>query len=261
MKKNITIFTIFLLAIVGIHTAKAQDVESAKKELTKIFQESGYEVLELSPCKVYIKIKFEEDLYNEIAFAPNEAHWDVVNFGFRSDWRIIHGKEYYKGETSYYTQFTFSLGMQDEEFYSKIAEQLNILGGKCPEKQKEKEITESDLKLFVYAMQDINEKLSPHLETLKNQLSQYETSAEQLSKIYTEERDGKNIKNYSAVELKEMAKAKPFLKTFEEEYIKITKEYFESAASYLPQKEYEVINEKLSDPVFLEKAKKILNGK
>ena len=262
MKKTITLLSLCLMMIAGTQTAQAQDVASAKKELTKIFQESGYEVLELSPCKVYLKTSLSDDVYKEIVFAPNEAHWEAIKFGFRADWRIIDLITHDKEETTTYIKSDISIGMAGEEVYSKIAEQLNILGAGCPEVPKEKDITKSDLRLFVFAEQDINENAVPLMEQLKRDLSEYSTDYTKLYEIFLKQKDGESIAAYSATERKEMSDAKPVLEAFGKEYKKQYDAYFKDVRAALPKKQYEAIIEKLTnDPVFFENAKRVLSGK
>lgn len=250
---------ILLFCIVSIPTVNAQTEQETISELKNVFKE--FEIKELSPCKVHLVDRIDEEAYLEYLFNPKDATWEAKSSGIYTDWTIIEKNKITPYKNSSETGFYMMMHLDDLEFHQKTADLLNHLATFCNKTSvtNRNEFSDKDLMKLYFDYTDLMELLKPSTEILEQKIQGYATTPEKIKQNYFQVKNNGGLAELPKQEQEDYQKTLVFLEKYTEEVEKQFKQFFDGSRNQLPVNQYtQILNNINSDPKLAERFEKVV---
>ncbi|SFW52558.1 hypothetical protein SAMN02927921_02138 [Sinomicrobium oceani] len=258
MKKFYTIFTAILTVMVAQY-GNAQTEQETISELKNVFKE--FEIRALSPCKVHLVDRIDEEAYSEYLFNPKDATWEAKSIGIYTDWTIIEKNKITPYKNSSEIGFYIMMHLDDLAFHQKAADLLNHLATFCkePSVTHREEFSDKDLMKFYFDYTDLMDLIKPGTEILDNKIQGYATAPETIKQNYVQVKNNGGLAELPKQEQEDYQKTLVFFEENRAEVEKQVQQFFDGPGNQLPENQYtQILNTINSDPKIAKRLEKVV---
>lgn len=258
MKKFYTLFTAILTVMVAQY-GNAQTEQETIAELKNVFKE--FEIKELSPCKVHLVDRIDEEAYFEYLFNPKDATWEAKSSGIYTDWTIIEKNKITPYKNSSEIGFYIMMHLDDLAFHQKAADLLNHLSTFCEKTsvKNREEFSDSDLMKFYFDYTDMLDLIRPITEIFENKIQGYATAPETIKQNFFQVKENGGLAELPKQEQEDYQKTLVFFEENRAEVEKQVQQFFDRTGNQLPENQYtQILNNINSDPKLAERLEKVV---